>query len=155
VVRYKQRNTPTHDTQGEAEMIEIQEPKAELKGRSIIYTDCWGETEEITFTQYYARAFAIAHLHHNGVFRSFLSTAQKYECYKLADGFGPWDDHLEDYFKGGWDWSHVRDASWEAHELIAEYIISEIWTDNNLAEKVQECFDLAKQLDISPLQFLP
>ena len=136
-------------------MPEMQEPKTKLKDRMVIYTDCWGDIEEITFAQWYARAFVVAHLHYKGKFREFLNTEQAYECYKLADGFGPWDSHLEEYFKGGWDWSHIRDSSWEAHERIAEYIIAEKWVDADLTAKVQQCFDWAEQLNLSPLEFVP
>ena len=136
--------------------MEHQEPTTKfVSPQKVILTDMWGQKETATYRQVYARSFVVEHLHYSGMFRSFVDGEMFQHCIELADGFGAYDADLAEYFKGGFDWSHIRDSSWAAFEHMAEYLVDTKWVDDSFDAMIAKNLQWSKDLDISPLDFLP
>lgn len=119
-------------------------------------------TEEIPFRTYLARAFVTAHLHWNGVYKSILSLEQQEQAYLMCDGFGNLADlHPLSDTRTHWDWSHIRDSSYDAFEKVADWIASVKWVENSLDKQVQHCRDNLVSLhehgctDVGLLELVP
>lgn len=68
------------------------------------------------------RAYVMSYMSRKGANYGQLTRDEMLEVYKRADGMGPWDAFLDEYFQGGWDWSHLRDSTPAAFKVMAEYI---------------------------------
>ena len=70
------------------------------------------------------RYFVVQHLRYTGKWYTSVNDEVWVKCFQAADGFGPWDDELAEYLKGGWDWSHIRDSSEAGFGRIANQLVS-------------------------------
>jgi len=58
------------------------------------------------------------HLHFNGSKSHLLTNAEQWRIYvQIADGFGKMSKKFHE--KNGWDWSHIRESSYEAIVIMA------------------------------------
>lgn len=99
--------------------------------------------EIIPFRTFFARSFVQEHLHWNGRYsKGILSNEQQQQAYLLCDGFGNLADlHPLSDARVNWDWSHIRDSSYDAFERVADWIASVKWVENSLDKQVQQCRD--------------
>jgi hypothetical protein len=67
-----------------------------------------------------ARDHVAAYLHSAGLHRALLTESERWELYCLADGFPGRSEAELKTLNGGWDWSHIRDASPGAVRAISE-----------------------------------
>lgn len=72
-----------------------------------------------------ARDHVADYLHSTGPFRDRLSSEERRHLYGMADGFGTLPPGQLAAINGGWDWSHIRDASDEA------ILAMSAWLDTN------------------------
>ena len=70
--------------------------------------------------KFYTRNFAIAYLSYNGIMRNNIDDNLFTELYLMCDGFGKID--YKEANDICFDWSHVRDASLEAFEMVCDRI---------------------------------
>ena len=58
-----------------------------------------------------------------GVGSDLVSNPDYRNLIRLADGLGPWNAELAEYFEGGTDYSHIRDSSPGAMHDMANYLV--------------------------------
>jgi len=97
--------------------------------------ETWKGIVDTPISEFYTRSFAVAHLHYNGVIRRSIDNNFHTELYLMCDGFG-----LIDYEKAielCFDWSHVRDASYEAFERVCDMIAKRKGYYGGFQEKIE------------------
>ena len=97
------------------------------------------QSETVSYKEWLARGFVVAHLANSGRFSRLVTPGAWNAVIRLADGLRPWSAELEKYFEGGFDWSHIRDSSWEAFVAMAEFLAETLWNkpfDCIMAEKL-------------------
>ncbi len=71
-----------------------------------------------------ARDHVDDYLHHSGRFRDHLFEEQRWALYCRADGFGSRSEDELRSLNGGWDWSHIRDATPVATQGMSDLLTS-------------------------------
>lgn len=109
--------------------------------------------ETVSYTDFYARAFAIEHLSHTGTHKYILTGTEWEQAYLMCDGFGQVD---QDFAKEQcWDWSHVRDSSYATIRDVADWIASKHWHLDSIAKIAQQNLDDCVRIGIDPLVGVP
>ena len=128
---------------------------------TVTYETFPGETVTVSFDSFYARAFVVQHLNWMGVYRSFLSVDQFWTAYEMCDGFGPMEAMTqEERDSVGFDWSHVRDSTFETLWKVADWIANEQWHLRSIraiidSQKAAGMKILAQYPDFNMLELVP
>lgn len=135
--------------------MELHTPSREFKDGQVVIKDIFGEVHTKPFLQWYAGIFVVQHAHWDGKYYGLVRERELLiGIYHRADGFGPWDEQLDEYMRGGLDWSHIRDSSDEAMVRIAEWLVSEMWADESFAEKAAQMLSWAVEFEMDPLELV-
>ena len=109
--------------------------------------------ETMSYTDFYARAFAIQHLSHVGIYKHILVGSEWEQAYLMCDGFGKVD--LAFAKEQCWDWSHVRDSSYVTIRDVADWIASKHWHLGSITKIAQQNFDDCIQVGVDPIMGVP
>lgn len=106
--------------------------------------------EKITLRQLYARTLGMKFLHWDGILFDCLTTAQHIDIYEnVCDGFGL-GGYPEDF-----DWSHIRDSSWEAWDRFGDWLETNNKIHNGFNNQYKEVVGWATELQnqCDPIEF--
>lgn len=110
-------------------------------------------TETVSYTDFYARQFAIQHLSHTGTYKHILTGPEWEEAYLMCDGFGRVD--LDFAKEQSWDWSHVRDSSYSAIRDVADWIAFKKWHLGSIAKLARQNLDDCIRVGVDPIMGVP
>lgn len=129
--------------------------KAKLNQEKMEVTITWNpeNTETVSYVDFYARAFAIQRLHYNGQFNNIITDAEWEQAYLMCDGFGLVDKYFA--ISMCWDWSHVRDSSYETLRKVADWIASNHWILRNIEVIAKQSFEDCNRCGIDPIMGVP
>lgn len=109
--------------------------------------------ETVSYTDFYARAFALEHLSHTGTYRCILTGPEWEQAYLKCNGFGPVD--REWAIEQCWDWSHVRDSSYATIRDVADWIAFKHWHLSSIETLAQQNLVDCIRVGVDPLMGVP
>ncbi len=109
--------------------------------------------ETVSYTDFYARQFAIQHLSHTGTHKHILTGPEWEQAYLKCDGFGKVDVAFAK--EQCWDWSHVRDSSYATIRDVADWIAFKHWALGSIVKLAQQNLEDCIRVGIDPIMGVP
>lgn len=88
------------------------------------------------------------------LFHKVLNPTQTWQAYCLGDGFGKMTPAQLEQINGGYDWSHVRDSSEEAIEMMADFITKEGKWALSVKENALQVWNNLDKIGLSAEEYL-